>query len=69
MADIKHLETAKPIRDGGKPNKVSRNRIRSPLEVFEKYICPFCENLLNEAVQSACGHRMCRSCVDDAFRQ
>ena len=64
MADIKHLE---PARDGGNLNKISISRIRSSAEVYEKYTCPFCHNLLEEAVQSACGHRSCRSCAEDAF--
>ena len=63
MAEYQHLEATT------KPNKIPKSRIISSREVWEKYICPFCEHLLQEAVQSACGHRVCRSCADDAFNR
>ena len=63
MAEYQHLGATTPV----KLSKISVERIISPKEVWEKYICPFCEHLLQEAVQSSCGHRVCRSCADEAF--
>jgi len=67
MMDVKHLEATKPSNDNKKPKKVSKDRILSSPDVWEKYICPCCDHLLDEAVQSACGHRLCRSCAIDIF--
>ena len=68
MEDIQHhsLETAKSSSDN-RLMKVDKTRIKSPQDVWEKYICPSCHYLLEEAVQSACGHRLCRSCAVEMF--
>ena len=31
---------------------------------FDRYSCLSCNNLLNNPVQLACGHRLCRTCAD-----
>lgn len=70
MADGKRLEAAKSAgNDQPKVmKKVEKDRIKTlPTEVWEKYICPYCGYLLDEAVQCACGHRLCRSCAVDMF--
>ena len=34
-------------------------------DAFRRYVCPECNRLLKEAVQtSRCGHRFCKSCID-----
>ncbi|XP_077870147.1 LOW QUALITY PROTEIN: TNF receptor-associated factor 2-like [Saccoglossus kowalevskii] len=33
-------------------------------KIEEKYLCTKCELILRDAVQTYCGHRYCRSCVD-----
>ena len=35
---------------------------------FKRYACLECRQLLNEAVQLACGHRICKSCADEIIR-
>ena len=76
MEDVQRLETTKPAGDNNrhiKPKKIpvdeESNRIKSPREVWEKYVCPYCNHLLDEAVQSACGHRLCRSCAIEMFNR
>ena len=32
---------------------------------FDRYSCLSCSGLLNDPVQLACGHRMCKSCAED----
>lgn len=34
----------------------------------EKFLCNFCGKILREPVQSYCGHRFCRSCVESQIR-
>ena len=56
-----HSKTATRII---KMKKISVDRIKSPLKDFKDwYICPYCNHILGEAVQAACGHRYCRSCA------
>ena len=31
---------------------------------FDRYSCLSCSQLLNDPVQLACGHRLCRSCAE-----
>ena len=31
---------------------------------FDRYACLSCNQLLNDPVQLACGHRVCRSCAE-----
>ena len=39
------------------------------LKIDENSLCPKCDGLLREAVQTiACGHRYCKSCVDIILR-
>ena len=70
MEDVKGAEATKLAGDNNRHSKskrISVDRIKSPVEVYEKYLCPCCTNLLDEAVQSACGHRLCRICAEDMF--
>ncbi|XP_078604260.1 TNF receptor-associated factor 2-like [Branchiostoma floridae x Branchiostoma japonicum] len=44
-----------------------------PLEIFEarvenKYLCSVCRLVLREPFQTYCGHRYCKSCLDEIFR-
>lgn len=32
--------------------------------VDSKYVCVLCNNVLQDAVQTPCGHRLCQPCVD-----
>lgn len=32
--------------------------------VDSKYVCVLCNNVLQDAVQTQCGHRLCQPCVD-----
>lgn len=34
------------------------------VEVDSKYVCVLCNNVLQDAVQTQCGHRLCQPCVD-----
>lgn len=34
------------------------------VEVDSKYMCVLCNNVLQDAVQTQCGHRLCQPCVD-----
>ena len=34
-------------------------------ETFARHICPKCKLVLRDAVQPACGHRICQSCADE----
>ena len=67
MADVKRPDTTSDNRK--KIKKVERSRIQGQPEVWEKYICPKCGKLLDDAVQSACGHRYCRTCVVEMFEE
>ena len=49
--------------------RVPRERVRGSKEIWDKYICPKCDNLLEEAVQCACGHRLCRVCAVEIFNE
>ncbi|XP_068735296.1 TNF receptor-associated factor 2-like [Montipora capricornis] len=33
-----------------------------------KFLCPFCNHVLREPVQTNCGHRYCRACVQELLR-
>lgn len=35
----------------------------------ERHRCPVCHNALQEAIQTSCGHRYCKNCVDRKFEQ
>ena len=38
-------------------------------EIDKKHLCPKCEGLLREVVQTiACGHRYCKTCVETILR-
>ena len=37
----------------------------SPRSQWEEYICPSCDELMNDPVQTSCGHRMCCKCFDE----
>ncbi|XP_019626158.1 PREDICTED: TNF receptor-associated factor 2-like [Branchiostoma belcheri] len=44
-----------------------------PLEIFDikvqdKYLCSACRLALREPLQTYCGHRYCKSCLDEIFR-
>ncbi|KAI8518507.1 Tnf receptor-associated factor 2 [Branchiostoma belcheri] len=44
-----------------------------PLEIFDirvedKYLCSACRLVLREPFQTYCGHRYCKSCLDEIFR-
>ena len=65
-------EAAKPASNNNTERKVVRvlkDRVTTPIEVWDKYICSCCGELLDEAVQCACGHRLCRSCAVDIFNK
>ncbi len=36
--------------------------------ILEKYNCPQCKQLLRNAVQPSCGHRLCEECAQGLFR-
>ena len=36
--------------------------IISPRSQWEEYICPCCDELMDDPVQTSCGHRMCYEC-------
>lgn len=55
--------------DNIKVDKITKDRIKGSQDVWEKYICPACKCLLEEAVQCACGHRLCRSCAVEKFNE
>ena len=74
MEDVKCAEATKPTGDNNrhiKPKKISVDRIdkKIPTEVWKKYICRCCSHLLDDAVQIACGHRLCRNCAEELFRR
>ena len=45
-----------------KPSLLSVNK-----EQIEKYICPKCDSILWEAVQTSCGHWLCNECAEELF--
>ena len=34
---------------------------------WKKYVCPKCDGILQDAVQSSCGHWLCASCAEEIF--
>ena len=36
-------------------------------EHVDKYICPKCDSILWEAVQTSCGHWLCNGCAEELF--
>ncbi|XP_053380377.1 TNF receptor-associated factor 2-like isoform X2 [Mercenaria mercenaria] len=47
------------LMEGGYPKEIFRNG------TFDlKYLCNFCNAILREPVQSFCGHRFCKSCME-----
>ena len=40
----------------------------SPRSQWEEYICPCCDELMNDPVLTSCGHRMCYECFDERRR-
>ena len=36
--------------------------------ISSDYECPICMNCLRDPVQTACGHRFCKSCIDRHMR-
>lgn len=37
-----------------------------PIE--DKYVCPICRTVLQDAMQTECGHRFCSSCIEPELR-
>ena len=37
------------------------------VELDKKYLCTVCKRVLRAPVQTACGHRTCKSCLDQLF--
>lgn len=68
MADSRQEESTKPVSDAVEVKKIKRDRIIDSKDV-EKYICPCCDCLLEDAVQSGCGHRLCKKCAIDMFER
>ena len=52
-----------------KVEKVDETRIQGSSDAWGKYLCPKCNYLLDNAVQIACGHRLCRSCAIEMFAE
>jgi hypothetical protein len=50
------------VMPGQQISKVDRRKIDS------KFLCSKCELLLNEPMQTQCGHLMCKSCVQVILR-
>ena len=36
---------------------------------LDKYVCPKCENILTDAVQTSCGHWLCYDCAEELFEK
>ena len=36
-------------------------------EILEKYVCPKCDGILQDAVQTSCGHWLCALCAEEIF--
>ena len=36
-------------------------------ERLDKYVCPKCDSILWEAVQTSCGHWLCNRCAEELF--
>lgn len=36
-------------------------------EQVDKYVCPKCDSILWEAVQTSCGHWLCNGCAEELF--
>ena len=36
----------------------------SPRSQWEEYICPHCDELMDDPVRTSCGHLMCYKCFD-----
>ena len=63
------------IAVGGDRNKVAMpgytellKRIFKHSDEYEQHRCTSCGLLLKDAVQIACGHRLCKSCADDIIK-
>ena len=39
------------------------------VDVDDKYICPACNKVLQNPMQTECGHRICEPCLDDLLTQ
>ena len=39
--------------------------IIGPRSQWEEYICPCCDDLMDDPVLTSCGHRMCYKCFDE----
>ena len=38
----------------------------SPSSQWKEYICPVCDYLMDDPIQTSCGHRMCYKCFDQS---
>ncbi|XP_019852876.1 PREDICTED: TNF receptor-associated factor 3-like isoform X1 [Amphimedon queenslandica] len=36
-------------------------------DILEKYVCPKCDGILRDAVQTSCGHWLCHGCAEEIF--
>ena len=36
---------------------------------LDEYVCPKCENILTDAVQTSCGHWLCYDCAEELFEK
>lgn len=36
-------------------------------DILEKYVCPKCDGILRDAVQTSCGHWLCNYCAEEIF--
>lgn len=61
MADYAFMSTSARHRKGY-PTEIFRD-VSVPIA---KFICAFCTLILNNPVQRFCGHRYCKTCIDEA---
>ena len=57
------------VFDSTMPGHSIHSAIFKDRDALNRYLCPKCNKLLSDPVQPSCGHRMCKSCVEEMLAQ
>lgn len=61
---LQSVKATKATVNGSRRNSFEEQ----PIDPESRYECPICINWLNEPVLTSCGHRFCKSCLNDWLR-
>ena len=58
---------SKPVMSSLYAPRLNPSLLVEKKEQLDKYVCPKCDSILWEAVQTSCGHWLCNGCAEELF--